>query len=581
MFFLLAQIFPLLLLAAVLGAVLAYWWLKNRQMDITESYELITERLAAIEARPEPAAREDYEAGMALISSAVRSLRMPDMEPVNQRLAALEASVSGFTVPETDLAPLHGKFDGVDATLSGIASRLADIEGRMTAQDQRLAALDERLSGLGTRIADVDPRFAKLDERLTALDTAVASIANAVGELRNTDLQPVEARFGKIEETLSAFKIPEVDLGPLHSGLARLDLTIAGLDRPATDLGPVQTRLSEFETRLTQLGERLEAAQKRDMDKLSADITAVASGVSGIEMPDMGAVYQRLVSVEHAIATFTIPEPNLAPMYERLAALEETVSAIRTAMPRTPDFAPVERRIASLQEAFLTQTPTDFTPVLAAVQAIEAISTLKPWRTGLTPLSMGLQPSTTHSGRDLNRPPPKQSALQERGQRPLPSRLHPPFPQHRLRPLPHRPATSTRSTTHAARMMRPTCSSRPPSGMPTISSASMASAPCCANCCMKSACSISGRWPNGARRTSSGSTESCSTSRDALHATDGSIRPATWPCCRIQPAALAHRSLRGSLPVISPASENCASARTRGSASGYSFCSQSIISSRI
>tara|TARA_R110002020_G_scaffold83397_2_gene207257 strand:- start:162296 stop:163918 length:1623 start_codon:yes stop_codon:yes gene_type:complete len=390
MFFLLAQIFPLLLLAAVLGAVLAYWWLKNRQMDVTESYELITERLAAIEARPEPAAREDYEAGMALISSAVRSLRMPDMEPVNQRLSALEASVSGFTVPETDLAPLHGKFDGVDANLSGIASRLADIEGRMTAQDPRLTALDERLSGLGTRFADVDPRFTKLDERLAALDAAAASIASAVGELRNTDLQPVDARFGKIEDTLAAFKIPEVDLGPLHSGLARLDLTIAGLDRPATDLGPVQTRLSEFESRLSLLGDRLEAAQKRDMDRLSADITAVASGVSGIEMPDMGAVYQRLVSVEHAIATFTIPEPNLAPMYERLTALEETVSAIRTAMPRTPDFAPVERRIASLQEAFLTQTPTDFTPVLDAVQAIEGNLDLEAMENRLNAIEYGL-----------------------------------------------------------------------------------------------------------------------------------------------------------------------------------------------
>jgi len=390
MFFLLAQIFPLLLLAAVLGAVLAYWWLKNRQEDVTESYERVTERLAAIEARPEPAAREDYEAGMALISSAVRSLRMPDMEPVNQRLSALEASVSGFTVPETDLAPLHGKFDGVDANLSGIASRLADIEGRMTAQDPRLTAMDERLSGLGEHVANVDPRFAKLDERLTSLDTAIASIANAISDLRNTDLQPVEARFGKIEETLAAFKIPEVDLGPLHSGLARLDLTIAGLDRPATDLGPVQTRLSEFESRLGLLGERLEAAQKRDMDKLSADITAVASGVSGIEMPDMGAVYQRLVSVEHAIATFTIPEPNLAPMYERLAALEEAVAAIRTGMPGTPDFAPVERRIASLQEAFLTQTPTDFTPVLDAVQAIEGNLDLEAMENRLNAIEYGL-----------------------------------------------------------------------------------------------------------------------------------------------------------------------------------------------
>ncbi|MBU2606100.1 MAG: hypothetical protein KKC43_09445 [Alphaproteobacteria bacterium] len=355
MWFLLTQIFPLLLLAAVLGAVLAYWWLKNRQEDVTESYERLSEKLEALSARPEPAAREDYEAGMALISSAVRSLRMPDMEPVTQRLSSVEGAISGFTVPETDLSPVQGKLDAVEASLSG---------------------LDDRLS--------------RLDGRLSDLDSTLSSVAGAVTGLNNTDLSPLEARFGKIEESLAAIKVPDVDLGPLHSGLARLDLTIAGLDRPQTDLGPVQARLSEFESRIALLGDRLEAAQKRDFDKLSSEITGVASGISGIEMPDLGSIYQRLVSVEHAIASFVVPEPNMTPLYDRLAALEESLAAMRTSLPGTPDLAPVERRIASLQEAFLTQTPVDMSPVLTAVQSIERRLDLEAMENRLNAIEYGL-----------------------------------------------------------------------------------------------------------------------------------------------------------------------------------------------
>ncbi len=355
MWFLLIQIFPLLLLAAVLGAVLAYWWLKNRQEAVTESYERVSEKLEALGARPEPAAREDYEAGMALISSAVRSLRKPDMEPVTQRLSSVESAISGFTVPETDLGPLQGKLDAVETNISGL-----------------------------------DARLSQLDSRLSELNSALSSVSGAVGGLSNTDLSPLEGRFGKIEESLAAIKVPEVDLGPLHSGLARLDLTIAGLDRPQTDLGPVQARLSEFESRIALLGDRLEAAQKRDFEKLSSEITGVASGISGIEMPDLGSIYQRLVSVEHAIANFTVPETNMTPLYDRLAALEESLAAMRSSLPGAPDLTPFERRIASLQEAFLTQTPTDLSPVLSAVQSIEGSLDLEAMENRLNAIEYGL-----------------------------------------------------------------------------------------------------------------------------------------------------------------------------------------------
>jgi predicted flap endonuclease-1-like 5' DNA nuclease len=341
MWFLLTQIFPLMLLATVLGAVLAYWWLRNRQETITEAYDRVFDKLEALSARPEPAAREDYEAGMALISSAVRSLRMPDMDPVHQRIAGVEAAVSGIAIPETDLSPVQGRLDGVET-------------------------------------------------RLNELGAALSSIAATLADLRSTDLQPLEGRFAKLEDALSAVKIPEVDLGPLHSGLARLDLTIAGLDRPQTDLGPVQARISEFESRIALLGDRLEAAQKRDFEKLAADISGIASGVSAIEMPDLGAIYQRLISVEHAIASFKVPEPNLTPMYDRLVALESAIESLPKTAPPPTDMAPVERRLAFLQEAFLTQAPPDLTPVLDAVQSIEGNRDLEALESRLNAIEYGL-----------------------------------------------------------------------------------------------------------------------------------------------------------------------------------------------
>lgn len=365
MWFLLIQIFPLLLLAAILGAVLAYWWLRNRQEAITESYERITQRLDSLSARPEPAAREDYEAGMALISSAVRSLRMPDMDPVNQRLSALEAGISGIVMPETDLGPVPAMLDGMDA---------------------RLSQIERVITGFSLPETDLGP----VEHKLDGLETRLTHLAASVSELNNTDLTPIDSRFGKLEESLATIKVPEVDLGPLHSGLARLDLTIAGLDRPQADLGPIQMRLAELESRISLLPERLEAAQKRDFEKLSSEITGIASGVSGIVMPDLGAVYQRLVSVEHAIASFAIPEPNMTPLYERLAALEESLAALGTNLPRTPDLTQVERRIASLQEAFLTQTPPDLAPVLNAVRSIESRLDLEAMESRLNAIEYGL-----------------------------------------------------------------------------------------------------------------------------------------------------------------------------------------------
>ncbi|KCZ90655.1 hypothetical protein [Hyphomonas johnsonii] len=335
MLFLLTQIFVLLLLAAVLGAGLAYWWMKNRYEDITESHAQLTEQLEAMNARPHAVTRDELDAGVGLLSSAISGLPEPDLSPLMERVAAVEAAVGAIHVPETDLSGLEGKLGEIE---TGLAAPRPDVD----AVQARLADVEGALSGLSASLAA---------------------------------LEQVEARLVKIEEGLNGIRIPEVDLGPLHSGLARLDLTIAGLDRPETDLAPVQGQIGSMDTRLAALSDSL---------------TALSGGMAALKPADLGPLEQRLVRVEQMISNFIIPEPNFQPLLGRLAMLEESIGALRNAQPPAPDLAPVERRLAGLQEAFLTQAPPDLSPVLYAVETMEGRLDLEAVENRLNAIEYGL-----------------------------------------------------------------------------------------------------------------------------------------------------------------------------------------------
>ena len=76
MWFLLIQIFLLMLLAALAGAALAYWWFRNRYEDVTETYETLMDESAEADALP-AVSRDEIASYFSMIEERISALPSP------------------------------------------------------------------------------------------------------------------------------------------------------------------------------------------------------------------------------------------------------------------------------------------------------------------------------------------------------------------------------------------------------------------------------------------------------------------------------------------------------------------------
>ncbi|MEO0983863.1 MAG: hypothetical protein AAFX03_14560 [Pseudomonadota bacterium] len=406
MWFLLFQIFLLLLLAALMGAALAYWWMKSRYEDVTDTHELLLDRTAKLDEGAPPATRED-------------------LDPVQARLTDLEAAVTGFAIPEPDLGGVNERLQMIEAQLSGPND-------------------------------DVDAIHAKLAE----MHGALASVSSAVSGLQNADLAPVDARLAQLEARLDALAAQDVDLGPVHSGIALLEQAIAGLEFPETDLEPLSGRLIALESKIAGFSASLEGAQRSERETAASDLAAlsnsvatnlgpvrerlerieaevarpntdlelvqarldgldsalqrIAGGVSGLRNADLEPLQRELralagqvdagrgrdVSTDLEALTSNIASlsgsvsalraTDLQGLEARLARLEASLGAVRSELQGATDLSRVDQRLASLQEALISLPQPDMSPVIHAVRAIDSRMDLGALENRLTAIEYGL-----------------------------------------------------------------------------------------------------------------------------------------------------------------------------------------------
>ena len=144
-----------------------------------------------------------------------------------------------------------------------------------------------------------------------------------------SQVEPAMAdRLARLEAMLRDLKIPEVDLGPVHSGLATLGLSVSALEPKVNDLGA-----------------RMEAGRRNDMDVLAARFAALSNTLSALRMPDMSPVQSRLSEIQAAIANIRMPD--LAPVQTRLGEVQAAVANIPP-----PNLQPLRNSLADL-EAFV------------------------------------------------------------------------------------------------------------------------------------------------------------------------------------------------------------------------------------
>lgn len=327
MWFLLLQIFALMALAAIAGAALMWWWLNRRHADAAESRE----RLAAQASRFDLlASRDDLEKEVAALGQLIRNEKPAavDLQPIEERLVRVQSAVGDIRIPETDLGPLH----------------------------QRLNALEVKLAALPTNL---DPVI-----------TRVGEVGAAVAQIRPTDIRPLDERLMRVEGMLREFKVPEVDLGPVHSGIASLGLAVNGLE-------PLGARLAGLETKLVELGTRLEGARRNDMDTISGRFANLSAAIGSIPPANLQPVLASLKDLETFVMALDRPPIDLTPLHSRFVALEAALQ-------------PVDRRLAGLEEALGGMPGPDLEPVVSAVKAIDSRHDLVAVENRLTAIEYGL-----------------------------------------------------------------------------------------------------------------------------------------------------------------------------------------------
>ncbi|MEO0605662.1 MAG: hypothetical protein AAF211_29790, partial [Myxococcota bacterium] len=197
MFYLLTSILPLMVLGALCGASLMFFWTRSRFEDVTESHDQLL-RLQQTRGEGGGVSVDDLDAMRQELTDQIRR--------VGLRVEAIDVPVP------PDLGPVHTRLDEV-------AEALKD----------EVRQVDSTTLDLGP----VTAQLSRIEERLQQVESHGR-------EGRKADLETVTSGVAALSSTLTALRMP--DLGPVHERLQAIDRQLTALSQreaPRIQAAPV------------------------------------------------------------------------------------------------------------------------------------------------------------------------------------------------------------------------------------------------------------------------------------------------------------------------------------------------------
>ncbi|HRJ00518.1 MAG TPA: hypothetical protein PKV67_07045 [Hyphomonas sp.] len=430
MWFLLIKILFLLALAALFGAALAWWWMRRRFVDVTTSHAELSRQVDTFLANGKALTRDEVVSAMNFSLANYRPPQ-PDLQPIQQRLSSLEYTLAA---PDREMQALGERLGGLEQSVSAISAALASM------RNVHLEAIDQHLRGVSARIDNL--RMPDVE----SVNTRIAALASQF-----TETQPdIGSRLVRIEELIAQLSNRETDLGPVHSGLAALQVAVENLELPELNFAPLETQLTGFQERIDELTLSAQAREEA-IDAAIKQSAALEQAVRDIRFPepDLEPIAERLALLEHRLASGPSAEVlvgtlagiesdldvlsrkgiDLEPVYSQLAAVDASLSSIRTEVRSQGRMESLERRLSALQESILNLPQPDYTRIDLALRSIESRFDLGALEDRLTAIEYGLT-AVHHSLRtrpDLDiRTRPEPSAFVDTRSAPRPAQPTPP-----------------------------------------------------------------------------------------------------------------------------------------------------------
>jgi hypothetical protein len=312
MWFLIIQIFLLMLVAAVLGAGLGHWWTRRRLEDVTEAHEELRQQAAL----GRMATRDDMRSEIATLrgemvtlSSGVNALKMPDLDPVQDRLARVEQAIAHIRFPEPNLQPVHARLTSVENALLQLGQMvkplqntdLSPVEGRFAGLEGKLNGLDEKIAG----VAETVRSWKAPDVDLGPVHSGILSLQLALDRMKDptANLEMIELQVAQLEKSVAAIHVPEPDLAPVMSALAEVDRSLSSFERKPVDLEPLHERIGGVEGAFAPIERRLAGLQEALGRMPEPDMAPVLNAVHSIDSrADLVAVENRITAIEYSLA---------------------------------------------------------------------------------------------------------------------------------------------------------------------------------------------------------------------------------------------------------------------------------------
>ena len=322
MAYLVAKYCLVFLITGLLGFLIGRWSMRRLFVDVTDSFETLTETSRAATDAPWEEIRNRFDAISGNVQNIVRNEFRANPYPEIPRglfsklengLSDLKQSIANLPAPErVDFSAVNYDLQQLHRAVGTLSQNVAD----------KVATHD-----------DIETLGQTLERQLAQLANDVATVPELV-ETPIIDLEPLEQKIASLQLTVENLPQPlQVDLAPIQSRLGDVERQIAGLPGEIsiepTDFAPLANELGALRAQMSQLVANTEI---RD-----PNIALVAEKLNGLEKSINDAAFQTqnaldidplLERADRLESLIRVGNDESAETSQRLATVDENVKSL-------------------------------------------------------------------------------------------------------------------------------------------------------------------------------------------------------------------------------------------------------------